>query len=174
MRLCLFCLMRLFFLVRQNKIHSFIWADQDWIGLMIFKNFADQDWIGLNFCGSGLDSDWTISQSVHLWSLQSIIHKLISAELPRHDHSNIACSRNIYVGVLCGYWNLIIRSAPKNFNGNRTWKISMVSRIRIRSWSENFAQNIIRSRSENPKPSSYQTPITITIFLPYLLNLVII
>jgi len=22
-------------------------ADQDWIGLMIFKNFADQDWIGL-------------------------------------------------------------------------------------------------------------------------------
>jgi len=23
-------------------------ADQDWIGLMIFKNFADQDWIGFN------------------------------------------------------------------------------------------------------------------------------
>jgi len=38
-------------------MHGFIWADQDWIGLMIFKTFADQDWIGFNFCGSGLDSD---------------------------------------------------------------------------------------------------------------------
>jgi len=32
-------------------------ADQDWIGLMIFKKFADQHWIGFNFIGSGLDSD---------------------------------------------------------------------------------------------------------------------
>jgi len=32
-------------------------ADQDWIGLMIFKNSADQDWIGFNFIGSGLVSD---------------------------------------------------------------------------------------------------------------------
>jgi len=32
-------------------------ADQDWIGLVIFKNFADQDWIGIHFIGSGLDSD---------------------------------------------------------------------------------------------------------------------
>jgi len=40
--------------MRRNKIHGFILADQDWIGLMIFKNlriragsdstFADQDW----------------------------------------------------------------------------------------------------------------------------------
>jgi len=30
---------------------------QDWIGLMIFKNFAEQDWIGFNFIGSRLDSD---------------------------------------------------------------------------------------------------------------------
>jgi len=49
--MCLICLMR------QNKIHGFIWADQDWIGQMIFKNFADQDWIGFNFCRSELDSD---------------------------------------------------------------------------------------------------------------------
>jgi len=32
-------------------------AEQDWIRLMIFKNFAEQDWIGFNFIGSGLDSD---------------------------------------------------------------------------------------------------------------------
>jgi len=44
-------------------------ADQDWIGLAIFKNFADQDWIGFNFIGSGLDADWTISQSAHLWAI---------------------------------------------------------------------------------------------------------
>jgi len=47
------------------KMHDFTLADQDWIGLMIFKNFADQDWIGFNFIGSGLDSDWKISQSAH-------------------------------------------------------------------------------------------------------------
>jgi len=38
-------------------MNDFTSADQDWIGLMIFKNFADQDWIGFNFIGSGLDSD---------------------------------------------------------------------------------------------------------------------
>jgi len=43
--------------MRQNKIHDFTLADQDWIGLMIFKNISDQDWIGFNFIGSGLDSD---------------------------------------------------------------------------------------------------------------------
>jgi len=32
-------------------------ADQDWIGLMIFKNFVDQGWIGFSFIGSGLDAD---------------------------------------------------------------------------------------------------------------------
>jgi len=40
--------------MRQNKIHDFTWADQDWIGLMIFKTFADQDWIGFNFIWTGL------------------------------------------------------------------------------------------------------------------------
>jgi len=28
-------------------------ANQDCVGLMIFKNFSHQDWIGLNFIGSG-------------------------------------------------------------------------------------------------------------------------
>jgi len=35
----------------------FTLVDQDWIGLMIFKNLADQDWIRFNFIGSRLDSD---------------------------------------------------------------------------------------------------------------------
>jgi len=43
--------------MRQNKTHDFTWADQDWIGLMIFKNFENQDWIGFKFFGTGLDSD---------------------------------------------------------------------------------------------------------------------
>jgi len=38
-------------------MNNFTLVDQDWIGLMIFKNFTDQDWIGFNFIGSGLDSD---------------------------------------------------------------------------------------------------------------------
>jgi len=41
----------------KQKKHDFKLADQDWIRLMIFKNFADQDWIGFNFIGSALDSD---------------------------------------------------------------------------------------------------------------------
>ena len=57
-----------------------------------------------------------------------------------------------YVSVLCGYWNLMIRSDPKNF-----------SSIRIRYWCEKYALNIIRCWSENPKPSSYQSPVTITL-----------
>jgi len=35
-------------------MHDFTLADQDWIGLVIFKNFADQDWIGFNFIRTGL------------------------------------------------------------------------------------------------------------------------
>jgi len=49
-------------------------ADQDWIGLMIFKKFADQDWIVFNFIGSGLDSDWKILQSAHLWCAGKPLH----------------------------------------------------------------------------------------------------
>ena len=53
-----------------QKMHDFTLADQDWIGLTIFKNFADHDWIGLNFIGSGQDSDWKILQSAHLcWTV---------------------------------------------------------------------------------------------------------
>jgi len=63
----LFCLQPIVFGWRQNssssffaswgkiKIYAFTLADQDWIGLMIFKNFADQDWIGFNFIQTGLD-----------------------------------------------------------------------------------------------------------------------
>ena len=47
-------LQQCFCLMRQNKIHDFTWADQDWIGLIIFKNFADQACIGFTFVRSGL------------------------------------------------------------------------------------------------------------------------
>ena len=36
------------------KIYYFTWVDQDWIGLMIFKNFVDQYWIKFNFIRTGL------------------------------------------------------------------------------------------------------------------------
>jgi len=38
-------------------MHDFTLVDQDWIGLVIFKNCVDQDWIGFNFIGSGLVLD---------------------------------------------------------------------------------------------------------------------
>ena len=34
------------------------------------------------------------------WSLHSIVHMLVSAELARHDHSIIACSRHMHMGVI--------------------------------------------------------------------------
>jgi len=43
--------------MRQNKKHIFTIADQDLIGLIIFKYFADEGWIGFNYYGSGLNSD---------------------------------------------------------------------------------------------------------------------
>jgi len=54
-----------FCLKRQNINIYFAWADQDWIGPMIFKIWrirtgsdsilSDQDWIGFNLS----DQDWT-------------------------------------------------------------------------------------------------------------------
>jgi len=58
-------------------MNDFTLADQDWIGLMIFKNFVDQEWTGFNFIGSGLDPDWKISQSTHLWVGYSTIWCLV-------------------------------------------------------------------------------------------------
>jgi len=46
-----------FCLLRQKKNSLFCIGGQDWIGLMIFKNFANQDLIGFIFIGSALDSD---------------------------------------------------------------------------------------------------------------------
>jgi len=66
-------------------MNDFTFADQDWIGLMIFINFADQDWIGFNFIESGLDSDCKISQSAHLWHL-------LGPPLPTRRKS-VACER---------------------------------------------------------------------------------
>jgi len=54
-------------------MYDFALAEQDWIGLIIFKNLADQDWIGFNFIGSRLDSDWKILQSAHLWWIEHAI-----------------------------------------------------------------------------------------------------
>jgi len=47
--------------MRQNKIRDFSLADQDWIGLVIFKNFVDQDWIRFNF----IREDWTRTKKFH-------------------------------------------------------------------------------------------------------------
>jgi len=47
-------------------MRDFTLADQDWIRLMIFKNFADQDWFGFNFIGSlGLKNFTVRSCLVH-------------------------------------------------------------------------------------------------------------
>ena len=106
-RLCLLCLMR------KNKIHGFTWADQDWIRLMIFKNFADldwigpmvfknfadQDWIGFNFCGSGLDSDWKISESAHLW-YSLIAWWYLCVRIPWRVQS-LCCCHNLWFKFCC-------------------------------------------------------------------------
>jgi len=67
-----------FCLIRQNKKSWFTWSDQEWIGLMIFKNFVDQEWIGFNFIGSGLDWNWKISHLAHLWC-SSLVDRMAMA-----------------------------------------------------------------------------------------------
>jgi len=126
--LCLFCLMRqkhcwtysilrstnriwlkakylqyCFCLKRQNINIYFAWADQDWIGPMIFTNLADQDGIGFNFVGSGLDriqffgsgldSDWKISESAHLCCLMP---KPLRDEIPTNMVATSKTSINFY------------------------------------------------------------------------------
>ena len=97
----LFCLQPIIFGCRQNsfssalatrgkiKIPNFTWTDQDWIGLMIFKNLVDQDWIGFNFVRSGLDSNWKSSQSAHLCQA--------TVKIPRRAHFISACLRHMGV-----------------------------------------------------------------------------
>jgi len=58
-------------------MHNFAWTDQNWIGLMIFKNFADQDWIGFNFIG-GLD--WTRTEKFHSPFISGSNYKIAPAE----------------------------------------------------------------------------------------------
>jgi len=43
------------------KIHDFALADQDWIGLMNFKNFADRTGPKSTFSGE----DWTRNEKFH-------------------------------------------------------------------------------------------------------------
>jgi len=43
------------------KKHGFTRVDQDWIGLLIFKNFEDQDWIGFIF----VKQEWTWTENFH-------------------------------------------------------------------------------------------------------------
>jgi len=113
----LFCLQPIIFGWRQNsfsgafaswgkiKIHYFIWADQHWIGLMIFKNFAVQYWIRFNFIGSGLDSNSKISQSTHLWG------KLFSeAGWFLHHHVHVAMRRlHFQIFRLCVVYEVRVR-----------------------------------------------------------------
>ena len=122
----LFCLQPIIFGRRQNssrssfasydKIKLFYIGWQDWIVLMIFKNFADQDWIGFNLIGSGLDSDWKTSQSALLWCTPL----LYSAHLWRAGH--LQCFRSgdfpIPVDLQVAGWNrdwYIVLSRTFNF-----------------------------------------------------------
>jgi len=62
--------------MRQNEISLFAWANQDWIGLTIFKNFADQELDQIQFyrvrTGLGL-KNFTVRSSllyIGLWILK--------------------------------------------------------------------------------------------------------
>jgi len=90
------------------KIHDFTLVDQDWIGLMIFKNFANQDWIGFNFIRSGLESDWEISLSAHLcyaWRTSAI-----------NDDTLLCFGFNTVYHILLGSVNRCITSG-----GSKGW-----------------------------------------------------
>jgi len=63
-------------------MHDFTLADQDWIGLVNFKNFADQDWIGFNF----VEQEWTRSEKFDGLLISGILipsHVAYSPDLQR-------------------------------------------------------------------------------------------
>jgi len=117
----LFCLQPIIFGWRQNsfsgafaawgkiKFHYFSWADQDWIGPMIFKNFADLGWIGFNFFGSGLDSDWKISQSAHLCWVGENLTTINMVEWVVTRQSSVRVTPLLYLVFRLMYLHKIVR-----------------------------------------------------------------
>ena len=85
-KLCLFCLMR------QNKIHSYTRADQDWIGLMILKDlrirtvsdsiFVDQDWTWTEKFHSPLVSETFETETGEKWVSRRVSRPRLSLETP--------------------------------------------------------------------------------------------
>jgi len=58
-------------------------------------------------------------------TFNSIVHKLISAELPRHNHCFIACSRHIFVRCCssrtsCSWW--ITQTTQHHRRGCNRWR----------------------------------------------------
>jgi len=61
-------------------------------------------------------------------SLRSMVHKLISAELPSHDHSFIACSRHIYSNYGAALHAHPVRGESHN-QRNNTEEVATVRKI---------------------------------------------
>ena len=89
---------------------------QDWIGLMIFKNFADQHRIGFNFIGSGLDLHWKFSQSAHLWHWLMFLQGWTSDQLNKPEYPQLLMSSaDVFAHVII---------PKRNTNGSAMWLIT--------------------------------------------------
>jgi len=74
-------------------------------------------------------------------SLRSMVHKLISAELPRHDHSFIACSRHIYECV-------VLHAHPVRGESHIQWNTTgEVATIPLQSWG---FEGVIATHTASP------------------------
>ena len=165
-------------------------AYQDWIGLMIYKNFADQDWIGFKFIGSGLDSDWKISQSAHLCYLVTETSSVSSLLIARGYLRSNAQNRHPFyhlpvkgvrtliflspVPILfCKFW-IRIRYQLDTSNPTPVWvrvnispannKYSFFSKHKIQSgsgyWNENLTPDPVGGRRSPDPKSANSSPCT--------------
>ena len=78
--------------MRQNKIYGFAWADQDWIGLMIFKNLR----IRSGSDSTSADQDWTRTEKFHSPLIFAHYH-LVSS------HKTYQNQGICYVTIACCY-----------------------------------------------------------------------
>jgi len=89
-RLYLFCLLR------QNKIHGFTWADQDWIGPIIFKILLIRSGTKSIFA----DQDWTRSEKFHSPFISAKQHNWSWTVLLENNRGNIFIKMLYFINFL--------------------------------------------------------------------------
>ena len=160
----LYCLKPIIFGWRQNsfsgafaswikiKIHYFTWADQDWIRLMIFKNFVDQDWTRTEkfhslLTSSGKSENSQVRNFAWHWFWLPLLHRWLS-EFAQESH-----------------WPISKISHPDTNPRSKSWNRSVVGVWKYDSDQRLGDCEIFQSESNPDSKKIKYAPILICKFL---------